>query len=102
MTLLSQQLAAVGVQCCRVSGPLLLKPDTQLMLQVEDTLLEPTEDGMSLVVLSNPTGRSCSVEKLGQATSIKVVNQKNYQPTLEKRQTAHVLTLQSEVSTELR
>ena len=57
--------------------PLLLVPGTQAaVLQVEDSVLQPTAEGSAPVVVSNPTGCSCFMERgteLGEATSITVV-----------------------------
>lgn len=58
--------------------PLLLVPDAETGgLQVEDALLLPTKEGSALVVVSNPTGCSCFVERgteLGEATGITLIS----------------------------
>lgn len=102
VTILSHQAAVVGVQCdsnCSLCGPLLLDPDTQPLLQVENTLLEPTKNGMSQVVLPNTTDCSCSVEsgaEIGQATSVDVVSlEEEPAASSEQEIVSTPLTLQS-------
>ena len=89
--LLPHQRAVVDVKLsreCSPREPLLFESDIRdTMLQVDDSVLQPSKEGVTQVVIANPTGCSCTWDEgtdLGEATSITVIEPEEEQLPLHQ------------------